>query len=108
MIWPTDNNDPTRVKSSILNEAQNQSVMHHSGLFTYNWDTELVPGQIEFFFYLIIISREIIINLFLFLCLRMFLFFLVVKGGRPDDFTNLSTDGCKIRNIPTHSKQFEK
>ena len=50
MIWPTDNNDPTRVKSSILNEAQNQSVMHHSGLFTFNWDTELVPGQIEFFF----------------------------------------------------------
>ena len=65
MIWPTDNYNPTRVKSSILNEAQNQSVMHHSGLFTFKWDTELVPGQIEFFSYLIIMSREIIINLFL-------------------------------------------
>ena len=65
MIWPTDNYNPTRVKSSILNEAQNQSVMHHSGLFTFKWDTELVPGQIEFFSYVIIISREIIINLFL-------------------------------------------
>ena len=65
MIWQTDNNNPTRVKSSILNEAQNQSVMHHSGLFTFKWDTELVPGQIEFFSYVIIISREIIINLFL-------------------------------------------
>ena len=68
MIWPTDNYNPTRVKSSILNEAQNQSLMHHSGLFTFKWDTELVPGQIEFFFFdLIIISREIIINLFLLL-----------------------------------------
>ena len=65
MIWPTDNYNPTRVKSSILNEAQNQSVIHHSGLFTFKWDTELVPGQIEFFFYLIIMSMEIIINLFL-------------------------------------------
>lgn len=65
MIWPTDNYNPTRVKSSILNEAQNQSVMHHSGLFTFKWDTELVPGQIEFFSYLIVMSREIIINLFL-------------------------------------------
>ena len=65
MIWPTDNYNPTRVKSSILNEAQNQSVMHHSGLFTFKWDTELVLDQIEFFSYLIIISREIIINLFL-------------------------------------------
>ena len=50
MMWPTDNYYPTRVKSSILNEAQNQSVMHHSGLFAFNWDSELVPGQIEFFF----------------------------------------------------------
>ena len=65
MIWPSDNYNPTRVKSSILNEAQNQSVIHHSGLFTFKWDTELVPGQIEFFSYLIIMSREIIINLFL-------------------------------------------
>ena len=65
MIWPTDNYNPTRVKSSILNEAQNQSVIHHSGLFTFKWDTELVPGQIEFFSYLIIMSREIMINLFL-------------------------------------------
>ena len=65
MIWPSDNYNPTRVKSSILNEAQNQSVIHHSGLFTFKWDIELVPGQIEFFSYLIIMSREIIINLFL-------------------------------------------
>ena len=65
MIWPTDNYNPTRVKSSILNEVQNQSLMHHSGLFTFKWDTELVLGQIEFFSYLIFISREIIINLFL-------------------------------------------
>ena len=50
MIWATDNYNPTRVKSSILNEAQNQSVMHHSGLFTFKWGVELVPGQIEFFF----------------------------------------------------------
>ena len=50
MIWPTDNYNPTRVKSSILNEAQNQSVMHHSGLFTFKCDTELDPGQTEFFF----------------------------------------------------------
>ena len=49
MIWPTDNYNPTRVKSSILNEAQNQSVMHHSVLFTFKWDTELVPGQIDSF-----------------------------------------------------------
>ena len=65
MIWLTDNYNPKRVKSSILNEAQNQSVMHHSGLFTFKWDTDLVPGQIEFFSYLIIMSRDIIINLFL-------------------------------------------
>ena len=65
MIWPTDDDNPTRVKSIILNEAQNQSLMHHSGLFTFKWDTELVPGQIKFFSYFIIISREIIINLFL-------------------------------------------
>lgn len=65
MIWPTDNYNPTHVKSSILNEALNQSVMHHSGMFTFKWDTELVPGQIEFFSCLIIMSREIIINLFL-------------------------------------------
>ena len=65
MIWPTDNYNPTHVKSSILNEAHNQSVMHHPLLFTLKWDTELVPGQIEFFSYVIIISREIIINLFL-------------------------------------------
>ena len=65
MIWPTVNYYPTHVKSSILNEAHNKSVMHHSELFTFKWDTELVPGQIEFFSYLIIMSREIIINLFL-------------------------------------------
>ena len=50
MIWPTDNYNPTRVKLSILNEVQNQSVMHHSGLFTFKWDSELVPGQIKSFF----------------------------------------------------------
>ena len=50
MIWPTDNYNPTRVKLSILNEVQNQSVMHHSGLVTFKWDSELVPGQIKSFF----------------------------------------------------------
>ena len=108
MIWSTVNYYPTHVKSSILNEAHNKSVMHHSELFTFKWDTELVPGQIEFFSYLII-NVEGNNNKFVStLCLRMLLFFFVIKGGRPDDFTNLSTDGCKIRNIPTHSRQFEK